>query len=257
MLVNFLIAGTQKGGTTALDAYLRLHPAIGMAQRKEAHFFDNEAHFQTGQPDYDTYHQLFSSCDEGVVFGEATPIYMYWRSAAPRIQAYNPEMKWILVLRNPLLRAYSHWNMETRRLAETEPFGEVIRQESVRCSSAAPLQHRVYSYLDRGLYFQQIQHLLHYFPRPQLHIINSDALRQCPQQTLQGICDFLAVDPLPFTEDLSRFEAPYSCAISRPDWDHMVEFFRADIRATEALLGWDCSDWLVWPRQHRVPDLRF
>jgi hypothetical protein len=58
-LVNFLICGTQKGGTTALDAYLRKHPGIYMAREKEVHFFDNEEAFKRRSPDYSAYHAFF------------------------------------------------------------------------------------------------------------------------------------------------------------------------------------------------------
>ena len=60
MIVNFIICGVQKGGTSALDAYLREHPEICMANEKEVHFFDNEAYFVDGKPDYSKYHSSFS-----------------------------------------------------------------------------------------------------------------------------------------------------------------------------------------------------
>ena len=76
--VDFLIAGTQKGGTSALDAYLREHPEIRMANRKEVHFFDNEVIFNSNKPDYSMYHSLFQPVGPQMLLGEATPIYMYW-----------------------------------------------------------------------------------------------------------------------------------------------------------------------------------
>ncbi len=80
-IVNFAICGTQKGGTSALDTYLRGHPEICMADRKEVHFFDNEAAFATGKPDYSRYHSFFSPNDTQRILGESTPIYMYWKPA--------------------------------------------------------------------------------------------------------------------------------------------------------------------------------
>ena len=81
MKVDFIICGTQKGGTTALDAYLRRHPAIGLAGAKEVHFFDNEDAFRDGRPNYDVYHSAFPSSPSHQLIGEATPIYMYWYDA--------------------------------------------------------------------------------------------------------------------------------------------------------------------------------
>ena|SRR5450755_1220153 len=113
--VAFLIAGTQKGGTTALASYLQEHPAICMSTVKEVHFFDTEEFFASGDVDYTRYHARFNPTARKRLLGEATPIYMYWEAAAHRIQRYNPTMKLILLLRNPVTRAYSHWNHEHAR----------------------------------------------------------------------------------------------------------------------------------------------
>ena len=63
MKVDFIICGTQKGGTSALDVYLRGHPEICMAEKKEVHFFDNEEAFRDGTPDYAQYHSVFKPAD--------------------------------------------------------------------------------------------------------------------------------------------------------------------------------------------------
>src|SRR3954470_22890344 len=100
MRVGFLIAGTQKGGTTALHAYLRDHPGVCMAEPKEVHFFDTETHFAGGPVDYAPLHACFRP-QPGQVLGEATPITMYWDDAPRRVWEYNPAMKLVCVLRNP------------------------------------------------------------------------------------------------------------------------------------------------------------
>jgi hypothetical protein len=71
--VGFVICGTQKGGTTALDAYLREHHEVCMADRKEVHYFDNEEYFSNGKPDYSKYHAFFSTIKTHKILGEATP----------------------------------------------------------------------------------------------------------------------------------------------------------------------------------------
>ena len=120
--VGFLIAGTQKGGTSALDAYLREHPDICMANQKEVHFFDNEAIFNGDNSDYAVYHAAFSLKTSQQLLGESTPIYMYWHAAPKRIWQYNPDMKFLIMLRNPIDRAYSHWNMERGRKRDSLSF---------------------------------------------------------------------------------------------------------------------------------------
>lgn len=112
-LVNFVIIGAQKAGTTALFDYLGEMPGIGLSRTKEVHFFDDET-VDWDCPDYGAYHAQF---DPGAapLIGEATPIYVYWPRALERIRAYNPDMRLILMLRDPVERAWSHWRMEFAR----------------------------------------------------------------------------------------------------------------------------------------------
>lgn len=109
--VSFVIGGAQKSGTTALYKYLAKHPDIHLSARKEPHFFDQEDPAFFLSPDYSVYHKFFDPEGPHQLLGEATPIYMYWYEAPRRIWQYNPQMKWIIVLRNPVERAFSHWNM--------------------------------------------------------------------------------------------------------------------------------------------------
>src|ERR1700740_530676 len=133
MQVNFVIGGTQKGGTSALDFFLRQQPQICMPDaKKELHYFDNEREF-SGRPDYEKYHTHFNPTPQHRVIGEASPIYMYWNTAPYRIWNYNPKMKWILVLRNPVERAFSAWNMEVSRGAEQLSFKDAIEHGAERC----------------------------------------------------------------------------------------------------------------------------
>src|SRR2546421_2086859 len=97
MKVGFVIGGTQKGGTSALDAFLRQHPQICMpVDLKEVHFFDREEMFCSNTLEYEKYHSYFQPERRHKVIGEASPIYMYWNNAPQRIWSYNPQMKWIV-----------------------------------------------------------------------------------------------------------------------------------------------------------------
>ena len=102
MLVDFFIAGVQKGGTTALDYFLRQHPSVEMAGRKEVHFFDDEA-LDWSRPDYELLHRFFAWERDNVLRGEATPIYSYWPGSIERIHRYNPKAKIVVGLRHPSL----------------------------------------------------------------------------------------------------------------------------------------------------------
>src|SRR5438270_7515149 len=135
MKVDFVIGGTQKGGTSALASFLRQHPQICMPEKKELHFFDDEENFRR-RPSYRAYHAHFQPRQDQRRCGEATPIYMYWDPAPVRIWEYNPEMKWIVILRDPAERAFSAWRMEKARERESLAFDEAIDRETERSRKA-------------------------------------------------------------------------------------------------------------------------
>src|ERR1700759_5079035 len=94
--VAFIIAGVQKGGTTALFDYLAETPDLSLSRVKEVHFFDDEAQ-DWARPDYGAYHANFAPFD-GRPRGEATPIYLYWPKSLERIAAYNPSARLVVML---------------------------------------------------------------------------------------------------------------------------------------------------------------
>jgi hypothetical protein len=243
MRVDFVIGGTQKGGTSALDAFLRQHPHICMPEtRKELHFFDREENFG-GRPAYKKYHANFKPAPQHRVIGEATPIYMYWNTAPTRIWSYNPGMKWVLVLRHPVERAFSAWNMETKRGAERVSFREAVAQESMRCREALPLQHRIFSYLDRGFYAHQVRRLFNTFGRENCLILLNEDLRTNHQITLRSVFDFLKVDPSFVPPEASVFEHEYDQGIEPELYSKLIDLFYFDIKQLERLLSRDLSSW--------------
>src|SRR2546422_6756035 len=154
--VDFVVAGTQKGGTTTLDLYLREHPRISMATRKEVHFFDIDENFRTEAVDYAVYHANFAARSPLQLYGECTPMYMYWEPAAARMARYNPALKIVIILRNPITRAYSHWNMEREKCREALPFLEAVQTEPDRAQQMWPRQLRHRAYVHRGFYARQL-----------------------------------------------------------------------------------------------------
>lgn len=241
--VNFLICGTQKGGTTALDSYLRGHPQICMANLKEVHFFDNDKLFRCGDPDYSLYHSNFSPAPSHKIIGEATPIYMYWQDSARRIWQYNPDMKLIVLLRNPIERAYSHWNMERHRNAEDLSFWDAIKSEEMRCRQGLPCQHRVFSYVDRGFYIHQLKRVWHYFGKDNVLVVKSEYLKAKPQEVLAEIYGFLGVYSVA-AGPKEEHSIPYQSRMTGQEKGYLRSVFEYEIKGLERLLGWDCSDWL-------------
>ncbi len=209
--IDFVIGGARKGGTSALYQYLRLHPQISMAAQKELHFFDNDATFSRGRVDRSRYHA---------------------------------GMKWILLLRSPLERAYSHWNMEREREIEALPFGRALRQERARCRAGRPAQHRLYSYADRGFYSEQIRRIWHFFPERQVLILRNEDLRFRPQATLNEICRFLGVAPLAIDAPRTVHSRVYHDPMNEADRAYLARLFEPEFRALEVMLGWNLDDWL-------------
>ena len=240
MRVDFVIGGTQKGGTSALDWFLRKHPEICMpTTRKELHFFDREEE----NIDYNAYHANFKPKPEQRVIGEASPIYMYWETAPYRIWKYNPQMKWILSLRNPVERAFSAWNMETKRSKEKLSFAEAIEKEAERCREALPLQHRVYSYVDRGFYAHQVRRLFNIFGKENCLILLSEELRNDHKKTLRRVFEFLGVDSSFTPPEATIFEQEYSTEIDQQLRSRLIDVFCFDIKELERLIARDLSAW--------------
>ncbi len=241
--VKFLICGTQKGGTTALADYLREHPNLFIPKQKELHFFDNEER-DWSQTSYDDYHLNFLDAKEACLCGEATPIYMYWDTSAKRIWEYNPCMKIIVILRNPISRAYSHWAMESYRGVESLSFEKAIRCEEQRCNESLPLQHRVFSYVDRGYYSNQLRRLWRFFGRESVLILKQEKLIVKPQECLDEVCMHLGIEKFESLKALISHPGKYPEPISKEAKNLLRKKFWHEICQLEALLGWDCHEWL-------------
>jgi hypothetical protein len=272
--VGFLIAGAQRSGTRALRAYLQQQPEICMAARKEIHFFDNERIFNKETVDfsspekffskkqrltqenffsdpenfsgdkYDLYHAFFAPQPPQRLCGEATPAYMYWYDAPGRIWEYNPAMKFIIILRNPIDRAFSHWNMRRANKKEQRSFRAALETEVRKPHHTLPLQFTG-RYIDRGFYTDQIKRIWHYFPEAQTLFLKTEQLKKEPQVMMDKVCDFLGVARIDATLNRELKSAPYVSSLSIEDREFLKNIYRVEIKKLERLLGWDCSEWLL------------
>src|SRR3954462_4060443 len=134
--VDFVVAGVQKAGTTALHYFLSKHPEIALPRDQALHFFDQEKNFD-GEPDYEVLHGNFDPGYRWRIAGEVTADYVYYTPALERISRYNPQMKIIISLRDPVARAFSHWNMRRTKAKrrETLDFLDAIRKDQEMRSS--------------------------------------------------------------------------------------------------------------------------
>jgi hypothetical protein len=196
-----------------------------------------------GPPDYRYYHAYFQPKREHKVLGEASPGYMYIPDAPQRMHSYNPDLKLTILLRNPISRAYSHWNMlHGRRHIEPLSFRDALEGEPERLRRTPAVMAR-YGYIHHGRYVEQLQRLWRYFPREQTLIFKTEDLRFRRQETLNRILDFLDVSPMTFDE-LTTNAGEYARPMSEDDRAYLQGVFGDEIRELEKLLGWDCSDWL-------------
>lgn len=223
---------------------LRRSSDLYLPDRKELHFFDDEQ-VDWDRPDYAGYEAWFSGAGAGQICGEATPIYMFLPSCIDRIRAYNPAMKLIAILRDPVSRACSQWRMETTRGFDQESFARAIREGRARFEQ----NPRVFSYVERGFYAPQIRRMLARFPRAQCHFLLSEDLREDPGAALAGVADFpgcrLNLSPLPKSEiGYFRSDPALAGGPEEEDLACLRDLFRDDIPETGRLIGRDLSHWL-------------
>ncbi len=262
--VDFVVPGAQKGGTTALATYLREHPEICMPRgMKEMHYFSNDSgHFAPAGADHDDapagvdhddYHGKFHPQGAQRLWCDATPIYMFHEAAPARIREYNPGMKMVILLRNPVTRAYSHWNMEVKREREPLSFDDAIRNEATRVHTDAKQWHRR-AYVGRGHYPGQLRRIWELFPAQQTLILKSEEFRADAAPGLAKIATFLGIRPFPRTEPRRILTLAYDRPMSHPAFDYLREAFAAETDELEQMLGWDLADWRADPRRGAAID---
>jgi hypothetical protein len=240
--LDFILAGAQKSGTTALHYFLAKHPNITMGDQQEIHFFDNDAMF-VARVDYEQLHKHYPLLAPSTIAGDCTPSYIYHEPASERIWNYNPRIKLLILLRNPVERAFAHWNMQRFKGREPLDFFDAVREEKTRIAGAPPTEVRRFAYIDRGFYAGQLERLFKFFPREQVKVVKSEEFREKPRETLASIFSFLGLNPLRSVRSRDRNVVPYERAMNWEERVFLYNLFAKDIAKLEQMLGWNCSDW--------------
>ncbi len=195
-LPDFLIIGAQKAGTTALYTYLRRHPAITGPSWKEVSFFDR--HYARGTR---WYRGNLPLRPRGRLVGEASPGYLFHPLAPERVAALLPGVRLIAILRNPVERAYSHYQHEVALGREPLTFQDALAAEQERLHGE--LERMVseptyfsrawwdHTYVGRGLYAQQLERWLAVFSRDQLLVLTTDELAERSADAYARVLAFL------------------------------------------------------------------
>ncbi len=242
--LGFIIVGSQKSGTSALNYYLMQHPDIALGMRKELHFFDNEKIFKRNNPSYKLLHKQILNIPSSKISGECTPIYMYWTPAMKRIWEYNPKIKIIAILRNPVKRAFSQWNMSRAHGQMPYSFEEYLDKESELARKFLPSQSMAYSSIDRGFYSEQLRRIFAFFKKENVLILKYEYFRENQLESLHTILKFLGLDAnlLRFQEEQINMSS-YESEIPGKAERLLLEIYKNEIQEVERMLGWDCDDW--------------
>ena len=240
-LPDFLVLGAQKAGTTALYAYLRWHPGITGPSWKEVSFFDR--HWWRGER---WYRGQFPLLSRGRLVGEASPSYLFHPLAPARARAVVPDARLVVVLRDPVDRAYSQYQHEVALGREPLSFEDALAAETDRTRGEVErliADPRAFShewwdhtYAERGLYAEQLERWLAVFPRDQLLVVTSDELGERPAETYASILSFLGAAPHTLDEYPRVFDRDY--APMRPETrEALAARFAEPNRRLEGLLG--------------------
>lgn len=192
-LPTFVIAGSQKCGTTSLAATLRQHRQVHVPRPKEVHFFDH--HFARGA---EWYAEQFSPREHHLQIGEATPSYLDHPLAAKRLARTLPEARIVVLLRNPVDRAYSHY-WHKRRLGDEhlESFEEAVAAEPARREAARRASWLRHAYVARGHYIDRIETFVASHGRDRVHVMLLEDVVAETGPTLRRLLRFLEVNPAP------------------------------------------------------------
>ena len=190
MLPTYLIVGTVRSGTTSLHRALRRHPDVFAPGEKELHFFDRQ--FDRG---IGWYESLFADAPGTGPVGEATPNYVYDEHALERMAGVVPDARLVVLLRDPVERAYSQYWMQRSAHHETLDFADAVAAEPDRLATPDPNARAYFSYVDRGRYVAQLRRLRSHYPAEQTLVVLYEDLRDRPEETFQGVCRFIGADP--------------------------------------------------------------
>lgn len=228
---DFLIIGAQKSGTTSLYNYLIQHPQILPAAQKEIHYFD--LNYNQGINWYKA--QFPQKSSQKTLTGESSPYYLFHPRVPQRVHQHFPQIKLILLLREPVARTWSHYHHEVRLKFENLSFEEAIANETQRLKEETEklladdnyysFNHQHYSYLARGIYHQQIKNWQQYFSPSQMLILKSEDFYNNPAQIFNQTLEFLELYPHPI-KNYSKYNAGQYPEISATTQQYLINYFQ-------------------------------
>ncbi|MEM7590561.1 MAG: sulfotransferase [Cyanobacteria bacterium P01_A01_bin.83] len=224
---NFLIIGAAKSGTTTLYHYLKQHPQVYMNPVKETNFFAFEGKkidftglkvtdsIKSYQKEIitnlDLYKKQFDGVNQEIAIGESCPSYLYIPQAAENIKYYTPQAKLIIILRDPVERAYSNFLHHMReRIEYYDDFLEAVAAESCRLKNN---WWWGYHYVQVSLYYEQVKRYFDLFDRNQVRVYLFQQFKNKQELLFSDICQFLEIEDVKLIEQDSNFKKYNSTGI--------------------------------------------
>ncbi|MEB3341851.1 tetratricopeptide repeat protein [Okeania sp.] len=242
---NFIIIGAQKSGTTSLENYIAQHPQVIPAIKKETHFWYRD--FEKGINWYLAHFPPIPK-SEKFITGEATPNYLENYQSAERIYNVFPEVKLLVILRNPVDRAFSQYNHWIRLNWDNRSFETAINSELeiLRKNPEKPQGDKNYwqqpeNYIGRGVYIEFIKEWLAVFPRKQILILKGEDLYEKPVKTMKKVWKFLELPEYQLPE-YRKLNPGYYSPISDEMRQKLSEYFQPHNQRLEEYLGMQ-FDW--------------
>jgi hypothetical protein len=251
-LPDMVIAGAMKSGTTSLFAYLSQHPDFLASTCKEIRYFDR--YFLRGQAWYRMHFPFAATCrrprlagSRRRVVGEATPSYLVHPHVPRRMAELLPEVQVVVILRNPVERAYSHYQGRLRKSAEEMGFSEVIALEPQRLNGEVQriledefrdvTRLMSYSYLARGHYAEQLERLFDSIPRERVLVLESSEFYADAAAVCRRVFEFLGIAPIDVDVSMVRKVGSYREPMPTDVRGRLVDYFAPHNARLEALLG--------------------
>jgi len=197
MRVSFLIGGTEPAGLNQLYHLLKGHRDIVVpdSPQPEPNFFSKTLEYEKGA---EYYHRRYFPHYEGdTCAGEKSGRYLWHPDTPKRIHTYNPAMKLIFILRDPVDRAYSNYRFNCLNGIETLNFANALEAETARMAKMSDDARwrdvQPFAYFDKGLYARQLERYCAVFPAENIYVMNNEALRRDPHNQILAVVRFLGL----------------------------------------------------------------
>ncbi|PLX17075.1 MAG: hypothetical protein C0597_07425 [Marinilabiliales bacterium] len=309
---NLYIIGAAKSGTTSLYKYLNQHPDVYFSPIKEPNYFSDDIDVSKFTSTYKSntylelekyfkksnlrdlpitfirkeehYERLFENSGKHKIRGEASTSYMFSNKAAKNIYRFNSEAKIVAILRNPMERAFSHYEMALRYGHTKLNFKKAIIEDLNKTQKGWGISEL---FIELGLYYDQLKRYFDIFPRDQIQILWFDDLKSNPKGMIDTCCKFLEIETMNLEDEtayntkkspesiglnyfltisgvksflrrllpasakngLSQIFYKDSIAkLSKADFEFVRDYYQEDIEKTARLLKKDLSHWLYYDK---------